>query len=579
MTPRPPTRREQVCRRHARTAALVAGFLALASAALAQTAGQVTAPSYEPPPQQSAGSVVFSGAPGLKAPEGAEKLSILIKHVTVEDGLPEMAPAQALLETRLTRGRISVAEIFSAAADLEAAYAKAGYVLARVVLPAQTLRDGGNLKLVVVDGYVEAIDTSNVPAKLRPRLEALTKPLVGRRGIKLRELERQVLLAGDTYGIALGSALAAGAQPGGTVIVLQPAFRSVTGFVGTDNSFSEALGTWSLQGGLEFNNYLGFGESMYLRGSGSPKGGDNNLFSEHPRLRTLAAGGVVPIGTRGLTFNVEGTVSEATPDSDGARAASTYKRLSFRIYYPWQRSRTLNVSSQWSLDIVRDKEDFLTADAAIYEDRLTILRGSADLSWLPNEKTVIEAGWEIASGLDAFDARTEKDADGSLVPVSGDPEFKKLEVSARWRRQLSEQITFALQGSAQTAFGHQLPSSEQFGIATLQDLSAFDTGALAGDSGWVVRAEVSSPSQHKTEFGPLIARPYAFAATGAVILSKPIDQPKRIDASAYGIGLELTRIGDPRFSSATVRAEYSKGVADDGAKDGNRFTLVASYRF
>ena len=56
------------------------------------------------------------------------------------------------------------------------------------------------------------------------------------------ELERQLLLAGDVAGVALGSALTTGQQPGGTVIALDPEFQKVTGFAGFDNFAPDDLG-------------------------------------------------------------------------------------------------------------------------------------------------------------------------------------------------------------------------------------------------------------------------------------------------------------------------------------------------
>ncbi|WP_386334907.1 POTRA domain-containing protein [Sulfitobacter sediminilitoris] len=182
--------------------------------AAAQSASEITASTFAPDAQRLTGAVVFSGERGTKAPEGSEKLLINLSGVTINGGLPEMAAANATVRARLSGKTISVAEIFNATADLENAYAQAGFVLARIVLPAQELRDGGRLRIEVIDGFVETVDTSKVPEPVRGRIAKITDPLVGQRSLRLPELERQLLLAGDTYGVALGSALAAGATPG-----------------------------------------------------------------------------------------------------------------------------------------------------------------------------------------------------------------------------------------------------------------------------------------------------------------------------------------------------------------------------
>ncbi len=565
-------------------AALVLALLSAAGMAQAQTAGQLPQPSQAPAPTQKlTGSLVFSGAPGLSAPPGADKLSVAIRSVSVEGALPAMKQATARLVARLTGRRVAVSEIFAAASDLEKAYANAGYVLARVVLPAQTLNDGGTLRLVVVNGFVEKIDARAVPAKLRKRLEEVTAPLVDKPGITLHEIERQLLIAGDTYGVALGSALSAGATPGGTVIILQPKYRGITGFAGFDNSFAHELGRLNFSGGLEFNGFLGLGEAIYLRASGNPRLDDHNYFGSDPRLRTLAAGAVFPLGRNGLTFNIEATDSRTNPDTDPA-TSSLFQRWSFRLYYPWLRSRNLNLTSQLSLDLQKDDLDLVSSAGRfpLHRDQLSVLRFSTDALVATKGGSVIEAGATLSVGLDAFGARTAADAAGG-VPLSrdgADAAFRKLEISARWRRQLSPKLAFSLAGRAQTGFGDALVSSEQIGLATTQDLSAFDEGTVSGDSGWVIRAEVSRPSELKTGFGPLQMRPYLFGAVGDVWLAQPtVDEQQRTRATSVGVGVELIKIRDPRFSSASLTLELARGTRNDGGKDGTRLTLVGSYRF
>ncbi|WP_313353215.1 POTRA domain-containing protein, partial [Paracoccus sp. (in: a-proteobacteria)] len=178
--------------------ASVMAFTALAMLALpagparTQTASQITQDSYQPPMQRLSGAVVFSGSPGLAAPQGADRLSIQLADVRVEGALPGNEAEIASLRQRLIGKRIAVSEIFAAASDLEAAYVRNGYVLSRVVIPAQTLEDGGALRLTIVSGFVEKIDTSAAPPALRVRLDAMTAPLIDRPTLRLPDIERRL---------------------------------------------------------------------------------------------------------------------------------------------------------------------------------------------------------------------------------------------------------------------------------------------------------------------------------------------------------------------------------------------------
>src|SRR5690606_20768685 len=123
-----------------------------------------------------------------------------------------------------------------------------------------------------------------------------------------------------------------------------------------------------------------------------------------------------------------------------------------------------------SLDLQEDSLDLVTGagNLPLHLDRQSVLRFSVD-GTVVTGLNVIEAGAVFSLGLDAFGARTAEDAT-PVLPLSrdgADAEFRKLEVSARWRRQLGERLSFALSGRAQTSFGDPLTSSEQFGIAAI----------------------------------------------------------------------------------------------------------------
>jgi filamentous hemagglutinin family protein len=351
---------------------------------------------------------------------------------------------------------------------------------------------------------------------------------VGRRGLRLAEIERRILLAGDTYGVALGSALQAGASPGGTVVVLDPEYRGVTGFVGLDNSLSDALGTWKLDGGIEVNGVLGLGESIYGRVSGHPG-----------RLQTLTFGAVAPVGRNGLTVNVEAVRSETDAEEDGPDLPSEFERAALRLFYPWIRSRDFNLTTRLAFDAQDDRLDIDDGDATlpVYEDSSRVARLAADAFWLTEGQATVEVGAELSFGLDCCGARTADDAGGG-TPLSregADAEFTKLVLSGRARVPFGEDMQLTVNGRAQTSFGEPLLVAEQFGLASPREISPLDAGTLLGDSGWVLRGELAR--RWETEAGdlPLSVAPFVFAATGRVSLEQPgADERGETGASAVG---------------------------------------------
>lgn len=174
---------------------------------------------------------------------------------------------------------------------LEARYAREGHVLVRVVVPAQSLEDGATLKLAIVTGFIERVDASHVPSRVRSRVEQLLAPLAGASDLTMRDIERRLLLAGDTPGIALRSTLSAGGAPGATVLIVEATHHPISGFVSFDNRLPNSLGRYSYGLGFNFNSVLGIGETGYVRVSGLPNTGHEASFLDpNPRNRALAAG-------------------------------------------------------------------------------------------------------------------------------------------------------------------------------------------------------------------------------------------------------------------------------------------------
>ncbi|WP_441867779.1 ShlB/FhaC/HecB family hemolysin secretion/activation protein [Phaeovulum sp. W22_SRMD_FR3] len=548
-----------------------------ATAGWGQTASQLTPQSFEPQAQRPTGPVVLSGRAGGPVPAGADRLFVRLSDVVVEDALPEMAAAGAALRGRLAGQVISAAEIFKAASALEADYAKAGFVLARVVLPPQTLNNGGTLRLQVINGFVENVDVTNVPGPVRNRVSQLSTPLVGRKALRLSDIERRLLLAGDTFGLSLGSSLIAGEDPGSTRVLLDAEFRPVTAFVGLDDTLGADLGTYSFSSGVEVNGALKMGETFYGRLSGNP----SQLFDDLPRYRTAALGFVLPLGGNGLTLNVEGTSSKSTPDTAFAPTTSDFERLSVRLFYPWIRSRDLNLSSQVSLDRQSDKQFLLlgASRVGLYHDELSVLRASLDGMRRNARGGVFEGALSLSQGLDGLGAR-----DGSTgLPLSRQgaaPDFSKLVIAGRYTQPLNEKFLMVLSGRAQTAFGDALPNSERLGIVGASELSSFDAGKLQGDSGWVVRGEVLMPRPVTVGAVPLQMSPYVFGAYGQVNNARPTAvEAARIRASSVGLGVKFDYQGGDPFTSGSLRIELGKGARDDNGPDGYRIAVLANYRF
>ncbi|QPC95090.1 ShlB/FhaC/HecB family hemolysin secretion/activation protein [Mesorhizobium sp. INR15] len=553
--------------------------------AFAQTASQITPPSFRPLPKPDTAQVSIPEGSGLEAPAGAEKLKVRLADVRVEGGLPAMAEATRKIIEGLAHRTVTAAEIFTAARMLETEYGRAGYALVRVVLPAQKLNDGAKLRLVVVDGFLERIDTSNLPEPIRGRVEATLAPLVGQKSIKLSAIERKLLLAGDTPGARLRSTLQAGSASGASVLVIDGKYRPLGGQVSVDNSLSPSLQRWSTGAGVDFNSLLGLGELVYLRASGYPNGGDNSVLGGNPRNRTYAAGIVVPIGYDGLTLNLEATRTRANPSAEPGTLGfgSAFERYSARLRYPWIRSRDLTISTELSFDAQNDNLDAVTPiSLPIAEDRLRIARLGLDGTWFTPLGGLLVGNVVASFGIDGLGARSAADAT-PLLPLSrqgADAAFQKLEISASYSQPLAKHIGLDLFARAQTSFGKPLLQSEQFGLVGANSLSSFDAGALQGDSGYVVRGELSSTWYVPFSGGLVSLVPYVFGAVGQVHLEKPTAlESKDILGASYGFGLKVGTALAGDAANTSLSLEWGRQHRDDHLPTSDRFSLNGAIQF
>lgn len=555
-----------------------------AGAVYAQSASQVP-PTTAPPAVGPVQALVFPGTPGLGAPEGAESLNVSLSGVEISGGKPNLAATEEEIRSSLAGRRVTLAEIFTRARDLEAAYNQAGYVLVRVVVPAQTLRDGGVLKLTVVEGFIERVDTTNVPERLQARVSGLLEPLVGRSDIQIKEIERRVLLAGDTPGVKLQTALATGAQPGGTVLLVTADLDLVIPFLGADNTLPASLGTFVVHTGVDFNNLLSVGETIYFRASAHPSGngpgGMFGTFDDDPRYRSLTTGFTIPVGPDGLTLNVEGMITQTTPTPVGAfQTSSLFEKLSATWSYPFVRSRKFTLNGSFTFDGQNEYQNLITnaGRLGLFEDRLRVVRTGLDFAWSPNG--TLTGAAVLSLGLDALNARTAAEAATTAVPLSrqgADATFAKLEAKLGYSQTLSSHFAFSINARAQTSFGQPLLQSEQFSIANLQEISTLDSGGISGDSGWVVRVEPSFPFPFERENVNLTVAPYVFGAVGSVILHQPtVLESPLTHAAALGAGVRVGgMVGDVQ---ASLALEYGWAWRNPGTQS-SRFTVVGSLRF
>ncbi|QQN74291.1 ShlB/FhaC/HecB family hemolysin secretion/activation protein [Croceicoccus sp. YJ47] len=445
-------------------------------------------------------------------PGRADDLSVTLSSIHVAGLRPRYRKQVDALVAPLVDVRVKVSRLYALAGEIEAIFARDGHILTRVVVPPQALADGGDLRLEIVEGFIEGIDTGGLPRRVRGAVSAPLTRLVKRPGITLPEIERQLLLAGRAAGVTLRSALVAGQEAGGTRLVLEAGWKPVSGTVTIDNRPGDVYDNAKIDGLVAINGVLGTGERIYGYLSTAP---DLALTSASPLRRIFGAGFDMPIGGGGLVFHVDGITADINPRTPAnvARLIGTFERFGAGLRYPVVLRRREQLDVDLSLEAVREIQTLPQFATDLSRDRLRTV--SLAVNWRRSRGAATQAGLRIglAQGLDALGARTV-DASASGIPLSrlgARPDYTALRAESELSSPLGRGFRGSLFLRTQISASGPLPAAAQFSLDAQDAVAGYSLGALNVDEGTTVRGELARTVLQERSFA---VSPYLLAAYG-----------------------------------------------------------------
>lgn len=541
---------------------------------------QVAPPQIVPPP--SAGRIAIPQVPaGAAIPAEAKRLNFRLTGIDIKDEFPDFIGDRKELSDPLLGRRVTVADIFTFADQLQQIYVRAGYPLVRIVIEPQELEGSARIKLRVIDGFVERLDLDGLNVQVRNYVAMVLAPLIRQTHLKQAELERRLLIAGDAAGLTLNATFAAGKAEGGSVLILTGRFRPVGVSVYSDNAMPRVFGNYQVVTAVSANSLLGLGEQVTISAAGLP----NEAFgSRYPVRRYLSGKVVLPVGIDGVKLEIGLTNGVTTPRVDpGAATRGLLNQAYGRLSYDIIKLREGELTAFGRFDATNEELDTLLFAPAIplSLDRVRALRGGFEGVWrLRSAGTVINYETTVSRGLNAFGARSAADAT-FLLPLSrqgANAEFSKWNGRIEINQALPEGFNATAIVAGQTSFNTPMLTSEQFVIDGSRFLSGFTAGSLSGDTAWVARGEVGKPFTLPHESGGFTFTPYLFSATGERRYINPtaLELPN-LRATNYGAGLRINLLPwSDLMPSGYAFAEWSRRSSNDPSRDGDRiFTGVA----
>ena len=463
----------------------------------------------------------------------------------------------------------NISELYNLALEIEKDYNEKGYPLVRVVLPTQELEpEEATVFIKVIDGFIEQLDLSKVPVNQVRRIYSYLKPLIRKKSIMFAQIERQLLLAGNTAGLTLESTLSAGVNEGGTVLAITAKHQLFNGSVTFDNTQSEELGRQQGQARSVINSPLGLGETISLFGLARPTiKGMKGTGADVP----IRAGGLamsVPIGNNGLTTGLSYMESMTRPGADArdlgleANMKSATATVSYPLVYKRDKAVFFRGTLSWTDEI--QQTNLSGEDQDLSHDRITALRFGTSLNRCQVGCLGIDI--QVSRGIDIASRSLGDVGQGTpLSRASGKNNFTHFKLDTTYSVALTKDLNFNINTGGQLALDDLL-NSEQSGITGPNKLSGFTSGAISGDENWYFRGQFNNDYRLNDK---LKVSPYVYGAVGVAYTITPTAAENRATAAkSIGIGLTINSMDKYFFDkNVSAKVEYSKNWATGVLED------------
>ena len=485
----------------------------------------------------------------LPATPAADQVKILVKslHVTGQSLYSEAELVRISGFAQINK--LTLADLRGMAAKIADYYHGRGYFVAQVYLPVQDIKDGV-VTIAVSEGRYNKIMLNNQAFLSDHLANTLLSDLHQGDVIASAPLERGLLLLSDLPAVTVKSTLVPSPVAGASdlIVDLSPGQR-ITGEVDVDNAGNRYTGKYRLGATVNFNEPLGYGDVLSVRGLTTGTGQNYVRASYQFQLGAATVGAAYSF----LEYRL-GKEFESLHANGTANIASIYGS------YPLIRSRNTNLYAglafnnkefQDRVDVVSTVTDkgVNVVMASLYGDhRDTLLAGgvsSASLAW--------------SSGY--LDIKPSSARDIDAVTAKSNGTYNKLSFSAVRQQNITD--SFSLYGSinGQYAFNN-LDISEKMELGGMYAVRAYPEGEAFADEGYIVTLEARQQLPRFIERLPGQMQLIGFFDTGTVRVNHDPWTSEDNSRTLSGVGAGLTWM---EYNNFSLRAYYAVKLGGEDA--------------
>ncbi len=463
-------------------------------------------------------------------PEEAETVEFHLQHLSVEGNTVfSNEELRSFWEDSLGQ-KISLADLYGIAAAMTNHYRGKGYILSRVIVPAQRISEG-QVVLRVLEGFIHRVIIEGEIGGSERVLEGFARKLSSVRPLTSEVLERYLLLIQDLPGVTLQSVLRPSAdQPGASdlTIVLNHQPSNIIGEI--NNRSNDFIGPVQALVGVQLNSLFGAYEQTSVRIATTPLSLEELLFFD-VSMR-------IGLGSEGTQLGVTGSFSWSEPESRGTLAGlgveSESQGFQVILSHPFLRGRRSSVWGSTSFLFQDNDTDLFFGSSILTRDRIRVFRVDGVFDYLDRFRGTNRVGLGIQQGLNIFNAT--KSGSANLSRANGKSNFTALSGTMTRLQQLGADWSGLLGMIWQYAFDPLLASRE-FGVGGAQYVRGYDPSERLGDSGVAAKVEIQYGWTRNQSFFQAY-QVYAYYDVGAVWnRSDPPGTNSNETLDSVGIGL------------------------------------------
>lgn len=439
------------------------------------------------PPAPSAPSLSLpSGEKGVvRAPDSDARVTLKQVSFTgdvVVQGITQDA-VQRVVSPWLNRP-VSFADLQAMADAVTQHYRNRGVLLARAILPPQTIKDGV-LKIEIIPGKYDNASLSNTGTLRNPQATRMVSSLAPVGSVVTKAgLERMALVLSEVPGVNAQVALKSGSLRGTSApdITLTPGKR-FGGYVGLDNQGDPTTGRSRVMAGMYANELLGYGDQLRVDLLDAYE--KSNLFNGSIDYSLLAGGFGTRVGANYSHLNYHYNFRQL-----GFNGYSD--NWSLYVTHPWIRTARarVDVRAEGGQQSLTDKYPAGLYGSTGTEGRKQVSLGSLSVAGSVADVPGGVTGFSVKGTTGNLDYRNDTARSmGFSRELGSSGHFARLNWALNHDQQVWGPFSVYTGVNGQMA-NHNLDSSQKYLLGGPGAVRAYDIGAGAVSSGMVATGEV-----------------------------------------------------------------------------------------